>query len=190
MALDVQRISGTPAKAAARLCNFVTNDAKLLKAHEDYLLSEVKPALKNFESPWVDLFGYASRKGSPTRNMKLSHQRLVSVGSFITTFGMTVNFQTATGFGAEKSGDDPTDNSGYHRAVEVLVYGVTVGSFSLGGTMYLEMTNVKDLDGKVHVRPTTSATSGGKGVQMPGLGSVTGAVLAMVTEVWPFNGYE
>lgn len=294
MADDVQRISGTSAKSAARLCNFVTNDSKLLTSHIQYLDTEVATVIKDMIGPWVDLFGYASRRGNPAFNTVLSNQRLKAVKDRIATYAPNVNFQQQTGYGDSESGPDASDNSGYYRAVEVLVYatkppprpkpvapkpiestkfeirvvgggsasivgqadnfffqitdltrkktcfffytgvgigisipkipgpgsvtkagpvssftttrpvelyhfntkaqlyqdaGATFGSFSVGGTMRLGMTNITDSLGFVATRPGLIPIEGGSGIQMPGLGSVTEGVLAKVSDVFEFNGY-
>ena len=122
MADDVQRVTGTTAKSAARLCNFVTSDANLLTLHIKYLDTEVAPVIKGMVGPWVDLFGYASRKGNPAFNAVLSNQRLKAVKDRIATYAQNVNFQQQVGYGDSASGPDASDNSGYYRAVDVLVY--------------------------------------------------------------------
>ena len=125
MADDVQRITGTSAKSAARLCNFVTSDANLLTAHIQYLDTEVAPVIKGMVGPWVDLFGYASRKGNSAFNAVLSNQRLKAVKDRISTYAQNVNFQQQVGFGDSASGPDASDNSGYYRAVDVLAVSYT-----------------------------------------------------------------
>lgn len=122
MADDVQRITGTSAKSAARLCNFVTSEAKLLTSHIQYLDTEVAPVIKGMIGPWVDLFGYASRRGNSAFNTVLSEQRIKAVKERIATYAENVNFQQQTGFGDSQSGPDASDNSGYYRAVDVMVY--------------------------------------------------------------------
>jgi hypothetical protein len=67
--------------------------------------------------------------------------------------------------------------------------GVTVGSWSAGGTMRLAMRDVVDYLGIVGIRPSIIPISGGAGVQMPGLGSASEGVLALASAVFPFASY-
>jgi hypothetical protein len=122
MAEDVQRISGTTAKVAARLCNFDTGQAILLLAHEKFLDEEVAPVIRGMQGPWVDLFGYASRRGDATFNRRLSDNRLKAVRWRIDQYANRVNFQIQVGFGETQSGPNERSNDGYWRAVEVYVY--------------------------------------------------------------------
>jgi hypothetical protein len=52
MANDVQPISGTSAKAAARLSNMPTGTANLLPAHLSWLGAVVLPMTKVAIAPW------------------------------------------------------------------------------------------------------------------------------------------
>jgi hypothetical protein len=122
MALDVQRISGTYAKAAARLCNFATGEAFLLLAHQEYLDTEVRNVIRTMPTPWIDLFGYASRIGDTTFNLGLSTRRINAVKARIAEYANQVNFQTTVGYGETQSGPNERNNDGYYRAVEVYVY--------------------------------------------------------------------
>jgi hypothetical protein len=122
MAEDIQRITGTHAKVAARLCNFETGEAFLKSSHVDFLDSEVRNVIQNMEGPWVDLFGYASRRGDESFNMTLSVNRVKSVMNRISQYATKVNFQIRQGLGETESGGNEADNSGYYRAVEVYVY--------------------------------------------------------------------
>jgi hypothetical protein len=122
MALDVQRISGTYAKAAARLCNFATGEAFLLLAHQEYLDTEVRNVIRTMPKPWIDLFGYASRIGDATFNLGLSTRRINAVKARIAEYANQVNFQTSVGYGETQSGPNERNNDGYYRAVEVYVY--------------------------------------------------------------------
>jgi len=123
MGVDVQRDTSTTAKAAARLCNFVTNRAELLPGHKLYLMTEFKEAMQTFDSPFVRIVGYASRKGTAKRNLQLSKERMESVGTAIASLGMTVNFDKVRYVGADESGENAKDNAGYYRAVAVYCYG-------------------------------------------------------------------
>ena len=60
MAEDIQLITGTNARSAARLCNFETAKSYLLLSHQDWLDYQLAPIIRELQNPWVDLFGYAS----------------------------------------------------------------------------------------------------------------------------------
>jgi len=122
MAEDIQRITGTYAKVAARLCNFETGEAFLKGSHVDFLDSEVRDVIQNMDGPWIDLFGYASRRGEESSNMTLSMNRIKSVMNRISQYKSNVNFQIRQPMGETDSGDNEADNSGYYRAVSVFVY--------------------------------------------------------------------
>ena len=122
MALDVQRISGTSAKAAARLCNFETGKSYLLLAHQEYLDNEVRTVIQKMQQPWVDLFAYASRIGDAGFNMALSNQRMNAAKTRIAEYSSRIDFRTLTAHGESQSGSNERNNDGYYRAVEVYVY--------------------------------------------------------------------
>lgn len=122
MADDVQRITGTTAKSAARLCNIPTSTARLLPAHLKYL-DEIVKTLSAMQGPWVDLIGYASRSGDPNYNMLLSGQRIDAVKKYLSSRVRGINFQQQRRMGESESGPNERDNSGYWRAVEIFVYG-------------------------------------------------------------------
>lgn len=122
MAEDIQRITGTSAKIAARLCNFPTGQSHLLLAHIDFLDKEVATVIRSMQGPWVDLFGYASRVGDAGFNMSLSEQRVNTVKRHISEYANQVNFQIQKGIGETESGPEERNNSDYWRAVEVYVY--------------------------------------------------------------------
>ena len=121
MADDVQPITGTDAKIAARLCNFKTGFADLLPTHKAWLDANVKPFVQSTAVPWIDLYGYASRVGNAQANLALSQRRCETVKGYAATFGTNVNFPFDWGEGAQ--GPDPSDNDGYYRAVDVYVFG-------------------------------------------------------------------
>ena len=122
MADDVQRISNSGAKAAARLCNFETGKAYLNSAHVDYLDNEVRKVIQDMQGPWVDLYGYASRAGDAGANMRLSSARIAAVKSRIEQYANRVNFQIYEARGETESGLNERNNDGYYRAVEVYVF--------------------------------------------------------------------
>ncbi|MBS3650771.1 hypothetical protein KEU06_19350 [Pseudaminobacter sp. 19-2017] len=120
---NVMPITGSGAKAAARLCNFETSQSFLLRDHIDFLDGPVASAIRSFQTPWVELRGYASRAGDAGYNQKLSERRIAAVRARIEQFANKVNFQVYVALGESQSGDNERDNSGYYRAVEVLVFG-------------------------------------------------------------------
>jgi hypothetical protein len=67
--------------------------------------------------------------------------------------------------------------------------GATIGPASVGGTLKLKFTDIRDFDGKIFTIPITIPIEGGSGVQMPGAGSLTDGVLALATSIFPFAGY-
>lgn len=122
MAQDIQPITGTNAKIAARLCNFVTGEAFLLPAHVNFLDQEVAPVIRGMQGPWVDIYSYASRRGDAAFNQTLSERRINAVKQRISQYANRVNFQIQKAFGEGESGPNETDNSGYFRAVEIYVF--------------------------------------------------------------------
>jgi hypothetical protein len=120
---DVMPISGSGAKAAGRLCNFVTSKSFLLLSHQEFLDTQVASAIRSFQNPWVEIRGYASRIGNASFNQRLSERRVESVKARIEQYTNKVNFKVSVGYGESQSGEDELDNSGYYRAVEVLVFG-------------------------------------------------------------------
>jgi len=123
MADNIQRISGTSAKIAARLCNFVTAQYFLLLPHQEFLDKEVAPVIRGLKGPWVDLFDYASRAGEAGFNQTLSQDRLEEVKQRIGRYANEVSFHIQTSYGDSLSGPNERNNDGYWRAVEVYVYG-------------------------------------------------------------------
>lgn len=67
--------------------------------------------------------------------------------------------------------------------------GATLGPLSVGGTMRLTIKEIFDSAGLIVTRPSTIPIEGGAGIQMPGLGSASEGVLALVAGPWPFTGY-
>lgn len=67
--------------------------------------------------------------------------------------------------------------------------GATFGSTSVGGTMRLAITEIFDSAGLIATRPSIIPMSGGWGIQMPGLGSASEGVLALMGSPGPFTGY-
>ena len=67
--------------------------------------------------------------------------------------------------------------------------GATFGKISVGGTLRLHFEDILDYSGYVGTRPGIIPIEGGPGIQMPGLGSATSGVMALMTPVMPFAGY-
>ena len=124
MALDVQPITGTPARAAARLCNFATGHSDLSAAHRDWLDRVVAPLMKDLPNPWIDILGYASHLGSASFNQRLSFLRCEAVRRRIESYGGNPTFPIEWGKGESESTGGANDNDGYWRTVEVSVFGV------------------------------------------------------------------
>jgi hypothetical protein len=123
MTFDVQAITGSAARAAARLCNFPTGHSGLLPTHADWLDATVAPLLRAIPNPWVDLIGYASHLGDAGFNQRLSFARCESIRKRIESYGSNVSFPMEWAKGESDSTGGANDNSGYWRAVDVYVYG-------------------------------------------------------------------
>jgi hypothetical protein len=123
MALDIQPITGTPAKVATRLCNFVTADSSLLRTHQEWLDANLRPIALSLHRPWVDLLGYASRRGDFEFNRQLSFRRCQAVKSWIGQYSDRLSFQIEWAKGESESDSTEENDDGYWRAVEVYVYG-------------------------------------------------------------------
>lgn len=68
--------------------------------------------------------------------------------------------------------------------------GANLGPLSFGGTLRLSIDEIQDAAGNfVSTRPSTIPIEGGSGLSMPGLGSSSSGVLALISEIFPFNGY-
>ena len=119
---DVRPITGTYAKVAARLCNFPTGYPDLKGSHINFLDNKVRDVIQNMQGPWVDLFGYASRRGDEASNMTLSNNRVKAVMNQISQYATKINFQIRQGVGDTESMGNRTNDDGYYRAVEVYVY--------------------------------------------------------------------
>ena len=123
MAADVEPITGTPAKVAFRLCNFATRKAELLKSHELWLDATIAPVVRSFQTPYVNIIGYASRLGDVKFNLDLSRRRSENVKRRIAGYSSKTVFPLALGKGEAECGAEGRDNDGYWRAVDVYVYG-------------------------------------------------------------------
>lgn len=126
-------INNTPILKAARLVNIPTNTASLKQAHNNWILNELIPAIRQIPNPWIDLYGYASKKGKKEHNLKLSRARTEAVKKFIgdnlgslnKSIDEIVNINV--GFGEDDPGnlnrEPEEDDSGYWRAVEIRAFG-------------------------------------------------------------------
>lgn len=129
MGEDVQRISGpvhgvTPL-AAARLCNFATGSETPLFGHRFWIESTVKAVCSSSPNPWIDVFAYASHRGSARGydNQALSERRRNEIIKEIKKHCPNVRFIQQEALGDSQSTGDINDNSGDWRAVSVYVYG-------------------------------------------------------------------
>lgn len=130
MVANIMPISGSDARAAARLCNFPTGHAGLLPDHITWLDTTVAPLVKAVPDSWVNIIGYASHlrfagdhAHSHVLNERLSFDRCESVRKRVTTYGAPVQFPKEWGKGDSESTGGIDNNDGYWRAVDVYVYG-------------------------------------------------------------------
>jgi hypothetical protein len=116
-----QRIVG------ARLCHFPSNESTLLSGHKDWIDRYFIPKMKQHPNAWIDFIGSASRSGSVTRNMTLSHRRIEEVEKYIKRGypDINVNLRLPQGATDAASFSVPESNDeGYWRAVLIRWYGV------------------------------------------------------------------
>jgi len=123
MASDVQAITGTRALIGARLSNFPTATSNLLPSHLAWLDTQAIPLVKTKIAPWIDIIGYASRKGDVAFNQRLSFQRCEAVKNHILARLRHAEFNVENAKGASESLGDAKNDDGYWRAVEVYVFG-------------------------------------------------------------------
>jgi hypothetical protein len=123
MVADVMPITGSGARHAVRFCNFGTSSIEMLGSHSNWIEREIKPLIEEVPYSWVDLYGYASRKGDVGTNANLSQGRCDRVKDFIKSFGTPVKFPQNWGKGDTESMGEKDNNDGYWRAVDVYVYG-------------------------------------------------------------------
>jgi len=123
MANDVQGITGTPAIVGARLGNIPTAKSTLLPAHLAWLDTQAIPRVKTRIAPWIDIIGYASRKGDVAFNQRVSFQRCEAVKNHIRLRLGQAEFNVENAKGETESLGDEKNDDGYWRAVEVYVFG-------------------------------------------------------------------
>ena len=73
-------------------------------------------------NPWVDIVGYASRRGTVAYNLALSQRRIDAIKHYLSSRVRGINFQTEKALGETESGPLESDNSGYWRAADVSVF--------------------------------------------------------------------
>ncbi len=126
-------IHNTRVLKAARLVNFPTNTATLQQAHRNWIINELIPAIHQSPNPWIDLYGYASKKGSQQHNLMLSRSRTEAVkkcigdnlGPLNKSIDEIININV--GFGENDplnlNRESEVDDSSYWRSVEVFMFG-------------------------------------------------------------------
>ena len=116
----------TDADFQKRLINFDTGRHALQAPHKDWLdeLLEKTPATREFH---CHIYGYASKRGNPDLNKRLSHNRASAVARYLEERNpkYTSRIETFQSFGEEDPGYNPVDkefdNDPRWRAVEVHV---------------------------------------------------------------------
>lgn len=69
--------------------------------------------------------------------------------------------------------------------------GATVGEASIGGTLELDLKDIRnEKKTRVFTNPRELEIEGGSGFQMPGAGSLTRGVFAKASDEFDFNGYQ
>ncbi|MGE4545692.1 MAG: hypothetical protein AB7D06_16490 [Pedobacter sp.] len=122
---------GTHSAIAGRLIEFETKKSELLPDHRHWLQEKVVPAILARPNAWIDLYGYASKLGNQSDNLALSRERVESVkdflGQHLAIHGRNIDgmVNIDCGFGETAPGyyDKDSDNSGYWRAAEIIVFG-------------------------------------------------------------------
>jgi hypothetical protein len=122
---------GTPAAAAARLINFTTAKADLLPGHKKWLDEKVIPAIRARPNAWIDLYGYASKRGNRQFNLGLSKNRAKAPKNYLAgtmlLLGKSIDQMVKIDHGFGEDHPDyfakETDNAAYWRAAEVIVFG-------------------------------------------------------------------
>jgi hypothetical protein len=131
VALDVQPITGSDARAAARLCNIPTGKTQILGSHIAWLDGAVRPIVTSLPNPYVHLRGYASHLGFASHpggrtnaelNLKLSLGRCEAVKARIKSYNSGTEFPEEIPIGDAESTGTIRDDDGYWRAVDVHVY--------------------------------------------------------------------
>lgn len=124
-------LDGTRASVAGRLIDFPTGQATLSPTHQECLRNEFIPIIAERPGCWVDLRGYASKKGQTGKNKILSDNRKTAVKNFLEaelqkqgkTLQGKVNIDDAFGENAVEYVAPESNNDSYWRAVEIVVFG-------------------------------------------------------------------
>lgn len=122
---------GTRAAVAGRLINFATGKSVLQEGHRRWLQEKVVPAILARPNAWLDLYGYASKLGNVAFNLTLSQSRAEAAKKLIAPLlvlrGRSIEgmVKLDRGFGEDAPGyvAKESDNAGYWRAAEVVVFG-------------------------------------------------------------------
>lgn len=135
MAKDVVPLTGSPigtapSRAAARLCNFATNSSDTLIEHQKWLGKTLNETVRSMSHTWIEIIGFASKRGNPQYNLELSNKRCKSVEAFIKFIAEQVDpslvnrisYVHSAPKGEELSEGGENNNDGYWRAVEVYVF--------------------------------------------------------------------
>ena len=116
--------AGRPIRAL-RLYNFATNHAEIQESHKVGLYEQIIRPMRGETNYWIQLIGYASKKGNAAYNRNLSLQRCNEVKKYILTGPnklYVAEFRNSIGQGADLSPDAVTDDFGYWRSVKVYVH--------------------------------------------------------------------
>jgi hypothetical protein len=124
-------LDGTRASVAGRLIDFPTGKATLSVTQQECLRDEFIPKIAERPNFWVDLRGYASKKGQTKKNKELSDERKTAVKNFLEaelqkqgkTLNGKVNIDDAYGENAVEYIAPESNNDSYWRAVEIVVFG-------------------------------------------------------------------
>ncbi len=126
MKLD-RSVDGTLPLLSHRLCNFPTGSAVPLGSHTSWMANHLSSLLTKYPDGWIDLFGYASKKGTASGydNQGLSERRREAVKRYILgNIGGSANFLEQLSFGSSKSTGPANNDDGYWRAVDIYMYDV------------------------------------------------------------------
>jgi hypothetical protein len=116
----------TNAFLEARLCNFKTGFFNLWDSHKEWLNGDFQKVLQSIETPWVELYGYASVRGhGHFDNQTLSENRCKEVQKQIKQYSPNVEFDVfriAKGDSWSDADYTKDKDSGYWRAVLIKLF--------------------------------------------------------------------
>jgi len=121
---------GTRATFAGRLIDFQTRKSELLPEHRRWLQEMIVPAILTRPNAWIDVYGYASKRGNQHDNLVLSRARAGAVKDFLSQElaiqGRNIEGIINIGCGFEETAPgyspDSSDNVGYWRAAEIVLF--------------------------------------------------------------------